>query len=476
MSDPGHVHFIAIGGTGMGSLAGLLRSRGIRVTGSDEEIYPPMSTALESWGIPVSRGFRAENLTGPAGERPDWVIVGNAVRADNPEARAALEGNFEVRSFPDALYELALSRKHPVVVSGTHGKTTTTSLIASLLERCGRDPSILVGGISVDIGGSYREGAGEHFVVEGDEYDTAFFDKTPKFLHYHPRTLVITSIEFDHADIYRDLAHVRSAFESLVQGLPLDAVIIACFDDPNVREVVGAASCRVVSYGISKSRRVDWQARDPRATSTGTAFELDGPGGREAVRIPLHGDFNVANAVAALATGIELGVPIADAIQALTCFRGVKRRQELRYEIAGIAVFDDFAHHPTAVRGSIDALRSRFPGRRIVAVFEPRTNTSRRRVFQSAYAEALSDADEVLVQRVESTPIYSATGEVTEFFSADELVLDLEGQGGGASAHDNVGAIVSELVRTVRPDDVVLVMSNGAFGDIWGKLREALEK
>ena len=476
MSDPGHVHFIAIGGTGMGSLAGLLQSRGIRVTGSDEELYPPMSTELESRGIPVSRGFRPENLVGPSGERPDWVIVGNAVRSDNPEARAALEGNFEIRSFPDALYELALSRKHPVVVSGTHGKTTTTSLVAALLERCGRDPSVLVGGVSLDIGGSTREGAGDHFVVEGDEYDTAFFDKTPKFLHYHPRTLVITSIEFDHADIYRDLAHVRSAFESLVEGLSPEAVIIACVDDPNVRDVADGASCRVVRYGTAKAPGADWQARDLRATPGGTDFELDGPGGREAVHVPLHGDFNVANAVAALATVVELGVPRLEAIEALARFRGVRRRQELRYEAAGIAVIDDFAHHPTAVRGSIAALRSRFPGRRIVAVFEPRTNTSRRRVFQSAYAKALSGADEVLIQRVEATPIYSATGEVTEFLSADELVSTLEREGCRASAHDSVDSIVDQLAHAGKEGDVVLVMSNGAFGNIWEKLREVLEK
>ena len=473
MNGPRHVHFVAIGGTGMGSLAGLVKARGIHVTGSDEEIYPPMSTALEQWGIAVSLGFRAANLAQGPGGTPDWVVIGNAVRPDNPEARAAIDGGYDYRSFPDALYELALATKHRVVVSGTHGKTTTTSLVASLLQRADRDPSVLVGGIAQDFGGSFREGSGPHFVVEGDEYDTAFFDKTPKFLHYHPQTLVLTSIEFDHADIYRDLDHVCEAFRELVSTLPSDATLVACFDDPNVRAIASQASCRTVSYGLDISREVSWRAVAIQALPDATEFQIEGPAGRAAARLPLHGDFNVANALGAVAAAVELGVPLRDAAAALEGFQGVKRRQELRAEVSGISIFDDFAHHPTAVAGSVAALRSRYPGRRLVAVFEPRTNTSRRSVFQGPYCDALSRADLVVIPRVDQTPIYSATGEVTEFLAVDDLVRDLEKRGVSATAQDDVDGIVAFLSDSCREGDVILVMSNGAFGNIWKKLEDA---
>ena len=476
MSGPRHVHFVAIGGTGMGSLAGLVKARGIRVTGSDEEIYPPMSTALEEWGIAVSLGFSAENLTeGPMGP-PDWVVIGNAVRPDNPEARAAIDGGYVYRSFPDALYELALAAKHRVVVSGTHGKTTTTSLVASLLRAADCDPSLLVGGISLDFGGSFHEGSGPHFVVEGDEYDTAFFDKTPKFLHYHPNTLVLTSIEFDHADIYRDLDHVRQAFRELVSTLHPEAILVACFDNADVRAVASEAPCRTVSYALDASSDASWRALAIQAGAEATEFQIEGPPGRVAARLPLHGDFNVANALAAVAAAVELGVPLEDAAAALEGFQGVKRRQELRAEVSGISIFDDFAHHPTAVAGSVAALRSRYPGRRLVAVFEPRTNTSRRSVFQTPYCDALAGADVVVLPRVEKAPIYSATGEVTEFLAVDDLVRDLESRGVVASAQDDVEAIVDFLAGSCREGDVILIMSNGAFGNIWKRLEDALAR
>jgi UDP-N-acetylmuramate: L-alanyl-gamma-D-glutamyl-meso-diaminopimelate ligase len=467
-----HVHFVAIAGTGMGSLAGLLRARGIRVTGSDENLYPPMSTALEQWGIPVNRSFRAEHVVSDV---PDLVVIGNAVRPDNPEARATLEEGLPHLSFPDALYQLAIAARHSVVVSGTHGKTTTTSLLAWLLQATGRDPSLLVGGYSLDFDGSFREGQGEHFVVEGDEYDTAFFDKTPKFLHYGARTLIITSVEFDHADIYRDLDHVKQAFRSLVSQLPAHGTLIAALDHAGVRDVVAEAPCRRLGYGLGDAEDLDWRAVDLEAGPEATLFRVLREG-REAarVRLPMFGRFNVENALAALATVEALGVPLAEAVEALAAFRGVKRRQEIRGEARGVVVVDDFAHHPTAVQGSIGSLRARFPERRLVAVFEPRTNTSRRAIFQQRYAEAFDEADCVVLAVPPEGPLYSATGEVGALFSAEQLAADVIARGVEAVALDGVDAIVEHLAQTCRPGDVVLTMSNGDFGNIWQRLLDAL--
>jgi len=433
--EPRHVHFVAIGGTGMGSLAGLLAARGIRITGSDTEIYPPMSTLLEQWGIPVYSGFRAEHLLE---EHPDLVVIGNAVRPDNPEARAAIDEGFHYLSFSDALDQLAIVGKHSVVVSGTHGKTTTTSLLSSLLHKTNRDPSLLIGGYSGDFDGSFREGQGAHFVVEGDEYDTAFFDKTPKFLHYRARTLILTSVEFD------------------------------------VRDVLAAASCAVLGYGVA-AEGLDWGVAGLESDDRGTHFDVL-QDGRAVARafVPLFGSFNVENSLGALATAATLGVPIEEAVDALSTFRGVKRRQELRGEQRGVAVIDDFAHHPTAVRGSIEAVRERFAGRRIIAVFEPRTNTSRRAIFQNDYVRALEAADAVYVQAAAERPMYSATGPVTEFFSAQKLVEDIARRGVSAHCLDSVQEIVDQLAGECEPGDVVLCMSNGAFEDIWRRLLDAL--
>jgi UDP-N-acetylmuramate: L-alanyl-gamma-D-glutamyl-meso-diaminopimelate ligase len=468
-----HVHFVRICGTGMGSLAGLLAARGVRVTGSDDALYPPMSTALRDWGIPVERGFRAARVTEA---RPDLVVIGNAVRSDNPEARAAIDGGVPFRSFPDALYDLAIRGRHPVVVTGTHGKTTTTNLVGRLLHATGRDPSLLVGGVSLDFAGSFREGRGSHFVVEGDEYDTAFFDKTPKFLHYGARTALVTSVEFDHADIYRDIDHVKEAFRKLVAQLPSDGTLVAAVNHEGVRDVVADARCRVVGYGVGEAGDPGWRAVELRVDGEGTRFGVL-TGGRVAGEawVPLFGRFNVENALGAIALVDSLGVPLAQAVEALAGLRGVKRRQELRGEAGGVVVVDDFAHHPTAVKGSIASLRARFPGRRLIAIFEPRTNTSRRAVFQKDYAEAFDGADRVVVSIVPDAPIYSATGEVGELFSSPKLAADLRERGLDAVALESVEAIVDHLSRGCEPGDVVLVMSNGDFGGIWEKLLAALD-
>jgi UDP-N-acetylmuramate: L-alanyl-gamma-D-glutamyl-meso-diaminopimelate ligase len=298
--SPRRVYFIAIAGTGMGSLAGLLRARGLEVAGSDSRLYPPMSSALEKWGIPVHVGFRAEHVTEA---HADLVVIGNAVRPDNPEAMAVMEEGIPYLSFPDALYQLAIEGKHSVVVSGTHGKTTTTTLVARILDAAGRDPSLLVGGYALDFDGSFRNGRGQHFVVEGDEYDTAFFDKTPKFLHYGARTCVVTSVEFDHVDIYRDLAHVMQSFRTLVTRLPADGTLIAAVNHAGVRDVIADAGCRSVGYGLDGAGDPEWRATGCRALAGGTRFEIQ-RGGRAVAEamLPLFGHFNVENALAALAT------------------------------------------------------------------------------------------------------------------------------------------------------------------------------
>ncbi|MCB9723411.1 MAG: hypothetical protein H6748_05115 [Spirochaetaceae bacterium] len=475
-----HVHFVAIGGTGMGSLAGLLKARGLHVTGSDKKLYPPMSTALADWGIDVVEGFAAEHLRA-AGE-PDLVVIGNAVRRDNPEAIAAIGSGIPYRSFSDALYELAIAHKHCITVSGTHGKTTTTNLAAHLLLATGRDPSLLVGGISLDFGGSFREGAGPHFVVEGDEYDTAFFDKTPKFLHYHPDTLILTSVEFDHADIYRDLDHVKEAFRALVAGLAPGSRIVAALGHAGVRDVVAGARCRVEGYGAERRAGeapppgVRFWGRDLEPGSEGLRFRLEDreAGQSHEIVSPLFGVHNVENVVGVLAALSGLGVPIEEAARPLRAHQGVKRRQEVRGVAAGVTVIDDFAHHPTAVAGTIEAIAQRHPGGRVVALLEPRTNTSRRKLFQDDYVEALAQADRIAIAEVGDDPIYSITGEVTECLSAGEVAAALRARGRDARAFAEIDAIVDWVVSGRRDGDVVLVMSNGAFGGIWERLLQAL--
>ena len=466
-----HVHLVAIGGSGMGALAGLLHARGLRVTGSDRALYPPMSDALARWGIPVALGFDAKNVLSP---RPDLVVIGNAVRAGNPEAQAVFDAGIPHRSFPDALYELAMAGRHSVVVAGTHGKTTTTSLLGAVLVATGRDPSVLVGGVALDFDGPFREGAGPHFVVEGDEYDSAFFDKTPKFWHYHPQTLLIGSVEFDHADIYRDLDHVKEAFRTLVRAMPAHGTIIAALDDENVCDVLGGAPCKVVGYGVGDGEH-GFRAVDLDAGPAGTAFRVlrDEHEVARAV-VPLYGRHNVANALGALATAVALGVPVQEAATALASFRGVRRRQEVRGEVRGVTVIDDFAHHPTAVRETVAAMRLRYPGRRLVAVLEPRSNTSRRALFQHEFADALAGADRVVVSIVPQEPLYSATGAVTEYLDAARIAADLRTRGVEAAAIDGVPAIIDQLAANAEPGDVVLVMSNGEFGGLWTKLLDRL--
>lgn len=479
-----HIHFIAIAGTGMGSLAGLLRARGHRVTGSDEGVYPPMSDSLAAWGIPVALGFRPENVLA---ERPDLVVIGNAVRAENPEARAAMEAGIPHQSFPQALFEHAMRGRRRIAVTGTHGKTTTTSMVATLLHEAGRDPSMLVGGIAQNFDGSFRDGAGPDFVVEGDEYDTAFFDKSPKFLHYRPQIAVLTSIEFDHADVYRDLAHMQGEFAKLLRGIPEDGAVVAAAGSEAIEAVLSRASCRVLRYGAG-SADADYRARNLEAGPEGTRFQIEVGAPHAAAALPQYSDvqqvsallpaygaYNVNNSLAAVAVAQLCGVPLAQAAAALSAWRGVKRRQEVRGAARGITLVDDFAHHPTAVRETLAGLRARFPGRRLVAVFEPRSNTSRRARFEADFARALEAADLVLIQQVADEALYSAFGENPERLDAGRVAAQLESVGTPAAACADVGAIIERLAASCEPGDVVVTLSNGGFGGIWERLLQRLE-
>lgn len=471
-----HIHFIAIAGTGMGSLAGLLRARGHRVTGSDEGVYPPMSDSLAAWGIPVALGFRPENVLA---ERPDLVVIGNAVRAENPEARAVMEAGIPHQSFPQALFEHAMRDRRRIAVTGTHGKTTTTSMVATLLHEAGRDPSMLVGGIAQNFDGSFRDGAGPDFVVEGDEYDTAFFDKSPKFLHYRPQIAILTSIEFDHADVYRDLGHMQGEFAKLLRAMPRDGAVVAAAGSEAIEEVLRHAPCRVLRYGV-ESAAADFCAQNLEAGPEGTRFGIEtaapqSSGGPTRALLPAYGAYNVNNALAAIAAAQLCGVPLAQAAAALAAWRGVKRRQEVRGAARGITLVDDFAHHPTAVRETLAGLRARFPGRRLVAVFEPRSNTSRRARFEADFARALQAADFVLIQQVADEALYSAFGETPERLDAGRVAAQLETAGIPAAACADVDAIVERLAASCEPGDVVVTLSNGGFGGIWERLLQRLE-
>ena len=466
---PQHIHLIAICGTGMGSLAVLLKTLGHRVTGSDQHIYPPMSTQLQNWGIPLYEGFKAAHLQ----PRPDLVVVGNAVSRGNPEAEAAEQIGVPVMSFPQALAHFLIGERHAVVVAGTHGKSTTTALIAWLLEHAGRDPGYFVGAVMRNFPTPINLGGGEHVVVEGDEYDSAYFDKGPKFLHYRPRTAVLTALEFDHADIYRDLAHVRSSFARFVRLLPVAGCLIACADDPGVRSLYAeeANAGGVQTYGLEAG--ADWQATEWGAGEGGTVMEVchDGKGYGRFVTT-LFGPHNVRNALAAIAVAHRLGVPKERIASGLASFAGLKRRCEVRGEVGGVTVIDDFAHHPTAVGVTLEGLRQAYPGARLWVAFEPRSATTRRKVFQEAYVDALSRADRVVIAEVYRKEELAAD----ERLSEERLVEALKARGVVAWFHPDIAAIVAQVCREARAGDVVAVMSNGGFDNIHERLLMALRQ
>jgi UDP-N-acetylmuramate: L-alanyl-gamma-D-glutamyl-meso-diaminopimelate ligase len=467
MTSPMHFHLSGIGGAAMAPLAGMLAESGHRVTGSDAGVYPPASTLLDGLGIRWTNGFDAANLD-PA---PDIVVIGNALSRGNPEVEFVLDRKIPYRSLPQTLEEYFLPGRDPLVVTGTHGKTTTTSMLSWILHHAGRRPNFLIGGIAENFGRSFGLGGGDEFVLEGDEYDSAFFDKAPKFLHYHPDELIITSLEFDHADIYADLAAIELQFRRLVNLVPRRGRIVAWGESETVRGVVRKAFCPVETFGLSAG--MDWLAGDLEFTEGETRFRVSHQGTEVArVRMSLAGRHNVLNALAAIAIAHGRGVS-GDAIAgAMASFRGVLRRLEVKGEAAGVLVVDDFAHHPTAIRVTIDAARNRWPGRRIWAVFEPRSNTMRRKVFEADLTASLATADAAILGAVNRANLLGDE----ERLSPERVLQAIRAAGRKAEGFDSAADIAEFLASETRPGDVVLVMSNGSFdglcGNLLGKLTE----
>ncbi|SHK80072.1 UDP-N-acetylmuramate:L-alanyl-gamma-D-glutamyl-meso-diaminopimelate ligase [Rhodothermus profundi] len=459
------VYLIGICGTGMGTLALLLREAGYQVSGSDAAAYPPMSTLLHRHGISFYTGFDPAHLEPP----PDLVVVGNACTPTHPEAAAARERRLPQCAMPEALSHFFLQNRQPVVVAGTHGKTTTAGLLAHVLSQAGMDPGYFIGGVMIGSETSGRIGSGPWFVVEGDEYDSAYFDKRPKFLHYRPRAVLLTSIEFDHADLYDDLDDYREAFEQLVALLPFDGLLIAHSDDPTVRQVTRTAYSRVRTYGLHTRCNVTVGQVYPTPEGQHFTLVVDG---QELGRffLPLSGRHNLRNALAVCAFGLQIGLTPEQLRKGLASFPGMKRRLEVRGEAGGVLVVDDFAHHPTAVRETLRAARQRWPDRRLVAIFEPRSNSSRRRRFEQAYMEAFDDADEVWL----STPPFRHNDHPEDFFSPEAVAAGIRSRGIPAHIAEGAHVLLPLLLEALRPGDVALIMSNGPFGNLHERLLQAL--
>ena len=461
-----HFHFVPIGGTAMVPLAALLIERGHRVTGSDGPLYPPMSTTLERLGVAVAQGFAPEHVPADC----DVVVVGNAALRDNVEAAEANRRGLSVLSLPQAVRRYLLPGKTSIVITGTHGKTTTSALTAWLLLDAGRDAGFLVGGELKNVGRGYRQGAGSHFVLEGDEYNAAFFDRGPKFLHYEPKQLFIGNIEYDHADLYPDIASIEDAFRKVVALVPADGAVVINADDPRVVGVAKDALANVVRVSLSDPG-ADFSARDVAFHAEGTDFTLLEAGLPVArIRSPLLGTHNVRNSLGAIALARGAGLSDSEIARALPRFAGVRRRLEVKGEAKGILVVDDFAHHPTAVASTLEAARSRFPGRRIWALFEPRSNTAGRKMFEEEYAEAFAAADALVL-----APVYHARRLAEDArLDRDALVRRFHGEGKPAFAPETIPEIPEILRREARAGDVLLLMSSGAFGGLPETLLESL--
>ena len=466
--DPvSHIHIMGVCGTGMASLAGMLKDSGYIVTGSDENVYPPMSDFLASCNIKIQKGYSAENLS----KQPDLVVVGNTIRKSNPEAQALAGLGIPYVSFPQALAHYFLADKTSLVVTGTHGKTTTSSILASLLDKAGLTPGFMIGGLVQAFGRNYNLGSSPYFVVEGDEYDTAFFDKGPKFLHYQPQIAIVTSIEFDHADIYADLEAIKLSFARLMAIMPKDGCVVACFDDPVVQEIAGKAQCEVQSYGLDTGS--EWTINNLEVKPGTTSFDVVHKGKfYSSCKCPMPGRHNALNGLAVIAVLDRLGLDKEAVIAGLSSFEGVRRRQEVRGVINNITVIDDFAHHPTAVRETLTALKQAYEGQRLVAVFEPRTNSSRRRIFQNDYVSAFDRADILLVRE----PVPLADFPAEQLFSSKQLASDLKDRGIDALSFPDTDEILDHLQTMLVPGDVVAILSNGGFDNIHTRLLEMLGK
>jgi UDP-N-acetylmuramate: L-alanyl-gamma-D-glutamyl-meso-diaminopimelate ligase len=474
MDESKHIHLIGICGTAMASLAGMLKHRGFRVTGSDAAAYPPMSDFLSDLGIPVAQPFAAQNLE----PHPDLVVVGNAISRGNVELEHTLDQRIPFCSLPQLLHDEFLRGKEVLVVAGTHGKTTTTSMLAWIFHSAGLQPSFLIGGIAENFGSSFHLGRGRHFIIEGDEYDTAFFDKGPKFLHYFPDAIILTSVEFDHADIYKDLDAVETAFKRLVNLIPQRGRIVA-FDgaagdageSASLERCLSKAFCPVERYGAGE--RANWRVTNLKFESRRTTWTvlLDGQPWAD-FEFPLAGEYNVWNATAAAGLAAWCGVGKDEIAAALKTFKSVKRRLEVKAQVNGITIIDDFAHHPTAIAATLKALRGRYPGARLWAILEPRSNTLRRRVLQSDLARGLAQADEIVVAEV----FRSESLAENERLDLPALAAEIGQNGRRVRLLADADAIVKTLAPELRSGDVVAILSNGGFGGIYEKLPARLRE
>jgi len=461
MNSKKHIHLIGICGTAMASLAGMLNERGFRVTGSDAAAYPPMSDFLAGLGIPVAQPFDAKNLS----PHPDLVVVGNAISRGNVELEYVLDQRIPFCSMPQILHDEFLRGKEVLVVAGTHGKTTTTSMLSWIFASAGWKPSFLIGGIAENFGSSFALGEGEHFILEGDEYDTAFFDKGPKFLHYFPDSVILTSVEFDHADIYKDLDAVETAFKRLVNLIPRRGKLIAFDSGESVERCIGKAFCSVERYG--STAKTGWWIKNLQLHPERTAWSVvrDGKDWAE-FEFGLAGEYNVWNATAAAALAASYGISRDEIQNALASFRSVKRRLEVKAQVAGVTIIDDFAHHPTAIAGTLTALRARYPGARLWVILEPRSNTLRRNVLQKPLAQSLALADEIIVAGVfKSDAIPQA-----ERLDLMALGADIGNHGKRARIISGADGIVQTIAPELRVGDVVAILSNGGFEGIYEKL------
>lgn len=462
-----HVHMMGICGTAMASLAGLLKDRGFKVTGSDSNPYPPMSTQIEAMGIKIAKPYQKENLS----PKPDFVIVGNVISANNPEAQEVAQLGIPFCSLPQAMGEFIIGEKDSFVIAGTHGKTTTTSLMSWVAECCDLQPGFLIGGIPKNFNQSFRNPQGNIFIIEGDEYDTAYFDKVPKFIHYRPKHVILTSVEFDHADIYKDFDAVKAAFLRLMKLIPLEGSLVFWGDDANVKAIAQESNVnKKLSYGFDSSN--DFVASLIEEKEHYCRFKITHH--NEVlieVQTPLVGRYNILNATSVAVMSSLQSWPIDGVKRGLSTFAGVKRRQEILGEFAGVTLIEDFAHHPTAVRETIKAIQNKYQDRKVFSVFEPRSATSRRKVFQKDYVDAFAGAHEViLAEAFDQSKLID-----TDRFSSQELIDDLKLKQTKACCFTEVDQIVTHLVNNSKPTDIILIMSNGGFGGIYQKLIDGLK-
>jgi UDP-N-acetylmuramate: L-alanyl-gamma-D-glutamyl-meso-diaminopimelate ligase len=456
VAAPKHFHFLGICGTAMGAVAAAMKERGFTVTGSDENVYPPMSTFLEERGIALHAGYRAENIPNDA----DVVVIGNAMKRGNPEVEAVLNRKLFYLSLPEVLKNYFLRGCHNLVVTGTHGKTTTTAMLTWIMEKAGHNPGYVIGGIPKNLGQGSRLNNSKHFVIEGDEYDTAFFDKRSKFIHYLPELVIVNNIEYDHADIFRDLDEIKLSFRRLVNIVPQNGMVLLNGDDRNCVEVARHCLAQILEVGFSKN--CAQRIRDVTYSESGSRFKL----GEAEFEVPLIGEFNVRNAAMAATAARFYRVSDSKIQNALKSFSGIARRQEVRGEANGVKVIDDFGHHPTAIAQTLKALRHRYPGHRLWAIFEPRSNTTRRAVFQKSLPAALSLADGVFISqvaRLEQIP-------ENERLQPEAVVRDIAREKRPAFYEKDANAIVERIVPLLQPNDVVTVFSNGGFDGIHEKL------